>query len=441
MKWLKALGAAAAAVAVALLVWLIVGNDVANRRLVAVEKAWRDAPGDLDDFAARFPNEETNGAAHHLEAAAAPLDIDLRPRSDVPAGSSLAIPDRANRDRQLLREYLDAELSKASGEAASPSPEAATVLDRMAPHLGAVKKALAGGEPRWRMEAVRGFEARIPNLLGQIQLQRVLLSSALREASRKDASTANSLLEASWALNAPLLARPELISQLIAVAVCRMQAGVIRKAPGPSGPWIARLGELDPRKGILESFRGEAWAMREAMRRGVTVDVESGEPTVPSRIGALVRGPGERLSSCEYLGGLRELVVVAGSRPVSEDSGQALRSAFESGASRWGRAPGAAAANLIQAFERVDRLVVDLELTRKVLEARAARGMAKEWPAIVPGVESTVLKGAQWNYAVTPDGHASIELSRRLDWGKTFGLVLPTRWVSANGDAFPSSRP
>lgn len=431
MKWLKALGTAAAAVAVALPVWLIVGNDVANRRLLAVEKAWREAPGDLDDFIARFPDEETNGAAHRLEAAAAPLDVDLRPRSDVPAGSSTATPDRANRDRQILREYLDAELSNPSGEAAPPSREAATLLDRMDPHLGAVKKALAEGEPRWRMETARGFEARIPNLLGHIQLQRILLASALREASRKDASAANALLEASWALNAPLLARPELISQLIAIAVCRMQAGALRKAPVAPGPWLTRLGTLDPRKGILESFRGEAWAMRESMRRGVTVDVESGEPTVPSRIGAFLRGPLERLSGCAYLGGHRELVVAAGSRPVSDGSREALVSAFESGASRWGRAPSVAIPNLVQAFDRADRLVVDLELTRKVLELRAARGTAKEWPAAVPGVGTTVLTDANWTYAVTPGGDASIELSRRLDWGKTFGLVLPTRWVSA----------
>src|SRR5512147_1565791 len=120
MKWLKAVGAAAAAVAVGLVIWLVVGNDVANRREMEVMKAWAEAPGSLPAYVARFAAEETNAAAHRLEEAAAALDIELRPLSEMPAGPQTEVSKRAIQDRQTLREYLDAELSTPAGSAGPP---------------------------------------------------------------------------------------------------------------------------------------------------------------------------------------------------------------------------------------------------------------------------------------------------------------------------------
>jgi hypothetical protein len=431
MKWLKALGAAAAAVAVMLVVWLVVGNDVANRREMEVMQAWAEAPGSFPDFLARYPFEETSGAAHRLEAAADPLGLDLRPRARPWTGPEDDSSKKASQERQLINAYIDVELSKPSATPEPPSPEAAAVLDRMAPHLRAVEHALAAGEPRWRMEIARGFEARIPNVLGQFQLQRILLASALRATAKRDVAGAEALLEASWALNAPLRARPELTSQFISIAVGRMQAGVLRKVPVAPESWIERLSGFDPRQGMIDAFRGEAWGIGKLIRYAAT-DPYGEATSVVSRLTRVLRGPIDRIQAAQVQENWREIILAAMRSPVSDGDG---KTAFPAAKPSWsvaGILAAVAMPNIADALKRANRLTVELELTQKALQVRAARGSSKRWPTPVPGVETSALRDARWIYTLTPDAHASIELSRCLDWGQTVGLVLPTRWTSAD---------
>jgi hypothetical protein len=88
--------------------------------------------------------------------------------------------------------------------------------------------------------------------------------------------------------------------------------------------------------------------------------------------------------------------------------------------------------NIQNAFLRADRLVVDAELTAKVLEARRLRREGGgRWPAAIPGVESSRFPGASWRYEVSPDGGMSLAFSRELasPYGK--GVTpLPLRFTS-----------
>jgi hypothetical protein len=394
-------------------------------------RAWREAPGSLDAFIARFPAEETNEAAHRLEAAAAPLDIDLKPRSTPPSGPSTESSKSVSQETQTLREYAEAELSTPAGAAGPPSPAVSAILDRMAPPLGAVKQSLAEGEPRWRMEIARGFDAPIPNLLGLLQLQRILLASALRSAAARDVQGAEALLEASWALNAPLRARPELISQIISTAVGRWQAGVLRKVPVPPERWIRRLSGYDPRQGIIDAFRGEAWGIGELIRYAATGPYGEAA-SVGARLTRVLRGPIDRIQAAQVQENWREIILAAMRSPVSDGDGKTAFPAAKPSRSVAGILAAVAMPNIADAWKRANRLTVEVELTRKVLEVRAARGTSKRWPAAVPGIETSALRDARWIYTVIPDGRASIELSRHLDWGTTVGLVLPTHWISAD---------
>jgi len=56
---------------------------------------------------------------------------------------------------------------------------------------------------------------------------------------------------------------------------------------------------------------------------------------------------------------------------------------------------------------------VETELARKVLDLKARRDAAGgTWPAAVPGIESSVCKGARWTYSVAPDGRMTLAFSR-----------------------------
>jgi hypothetical protein len=72
--------------------------------------------------------------------------------------------------------------------------------------------------------------------------------------------------------------------------------------------------------------------------------------------------------------------------------------------------------NTRSSFLRADRLVVDAELTSKVLEAKGLRQNGGRWPAAIPGIETSRYPGAAWRYEASPDGgRRSIAFSRVLD--------------------------
>ncbi len=87
--------------------------------------------------------------------------------------------------------------------------------------------------------------------------------------------------------------------------------------------------------------------------------------------------------------------------------------------------------NLLESFRRLDRLVLDTELTDKVLEARLLRlqNGSEEWPAAIPGIEVSRFPGAKWIYSVSPRGTMSLSLSKEPHWDSS-GLVLPNRFTS-----------
>ena len=66
-------------------------------------------------------------------------------------------------------------------------------------------------------------------------------------------------LEAAWRLNSAIRDDPVLITQLIAIAVTRLHAGVLRKLEDVPEIWQTRLRELDYRTSFLDAMRLEGW--------------------------------------------------------------------------------------------------------------------------------------------------------------------------------------
>ncbi len=208
MKWLKALGAAAAAVAVGLVIWLVVGNDVANRREIEVMQAWAQAPGSFAAFLARYPFEETNEAAHRLEAAADPLGLDLRPPARPLDGSGDRFVEEGKPGKAAHRRLCRPRAVEAVRDGGAP---VAGGRGRSRPDGPASGRGGAGAG-RGRAPVADGRRPRIrradpETCSDRSAFRRVLLASALREASRKNIAVAEALLEASWALNVPLRAQ------------------------------------------------------------------------------------------------------------------------------------------------------------------------------------------------------------------------------------------
>ena len=131
----------------------------------------------------------------------------------------------------------------------------------------------------------------------------------------------------------------------------------------------------------------------------------------------------------DYSDLVRAELVSLRSTPVSD---RAPESASPKG---WGLSHTLASAfvpNIRNLFARADRLVVDAELTSKILEAKhLRRENGGRWPAAIPGIEKSAFPDASWRYEVSPDGsRILIALSRALASPEGWKRSLPLRFSS-----------
>ena len=65
---------------------------------------------------------------------------------------------------------------------------------------------------------------------------------------------------------------------------------------------------------------------------------------------------------------------------------------------------------------KVNKSILDLELTQKILQVKALAAQAGKWPSSVPEMESSICPGAKWLYRLAPDGTMSISFSEQPEW-------------------------
>jgi len=149
------------------------------------------------------------------------------------------------------------------------------------------RQLLSGPVPRWELQIERLLSAPVPNLGGNIDLQKLLLADALAHVAVGDHEGALERLESSWRLNAALREDPMLITQLVSMAVTRMQVGVLRQLGDAPVIWPSRLNDVGYRDTFLVALQLES-------RFWIEFDSQGGlwaAPNVLQRIAWKVTGP------------------------------------------------------------------------------------------------------------------------------------------------------
>ena len=381
-------------------------------RAPGAEADWRKEFGDPDRKLAAFPRHEDSETSVRLVELARIVGVDLaRPKSQQPGG--LESGDKRILS-QAISHYDEEELTKPSGEIEPPSDAVRDFLEERNREIGDVVTFLSTSEsPEWKVDVLLGYEAPIPNLLGQIRLQRLLIAQALSRAQLGREDEAGQAFRASWNLNASLRDRPDVISQLIAIAVARMHAGLARRLTLDAAEWHERLLDHDYRASLLRALEVESIVGVRLWPGSSLWDRASRADFLDQRRAFLV--------------GLRDSSVAADGQTQISSEGSRLESSP--------RSPGAIiemmmVPNLANSIRRADRLIIDLELTERILEARTRRAGLGHWPAAIPGLETSRMVGEHWNYFVGNDGRMTIYFSRELHWEGQRGWMLPLRYES-----------
>jgi hypothetical protein len=388
------------------------------RKEKSVRARWAQSVGSLEEFQKGIPETKKNSEAQALEALAAKMG--LAQEEAKPPWKDVKSP---------LYDYVKTELDKPTSDVQPPPAAVASFLRDQREDIAALRQQLVNGAtPKWDERRTGLYQAPLPRILPIIEMQRLLAADALEALQCGEKDRAAEDLEASWKLQEALSHRPELISVLVRAALVRLEAGVLRKFDGAPAAWDERLGSYDPKAELLNGYRYEACA---------TLEIgDPGRARTPVLEGNWLQ---RRLSSRLTLPYLR--LCAAGSADVLLDFVEAVRDAGPCSLDLtakitpifkkipwWNAIARVAVPDVAPSQYRAGRTRVDVELTRKILEARATRDKnGGKWATAIAGIEDSVCKGEKWSYAVSGD-KMTFAYSKELPAPPSQPFVLPLKF-------------
>ena len=395
---------------------------------------WATYPASLDEILLRYPSSDANQTAIDVERLAADIGIDVVPKAAErklrPSADAAAAYEKS---RLAVSDYLNEQLTRVDSGVSAPLPGAAGFLLERRDAIEALCARLEHGDPpRWERHLESLNAMRIPNLLGLMNLHRALLADAFLRQSQGDDQGALRDIEASWTRITALRDEPVVIDQLIAIAIARLQAGTLRHVPAAPAGWRDRLREHDYHDSLLAALQVQGWMWMHAdMPHTLSLD-----DSVFTRLGLVVGEPYLRAcmeNTAEIWS--RQLVRLARSRALCGVATESLEAETLAEIPWWNRFGGDVVKNLPGAMLRSARFDLDVELTARVLELRAAKRDAGSWPAaLMAEAESEACPGARWIYEIAPGNERSIALDRDVTWPGQVGAILPNRYVTSRRD-------
>jgi hypothetical protein len=232
--------------------WIISDGVSSGAMRKAGEESWPLGLGTLASVEARVQPRQTNDAARQLIVLVKPLDLSFAP-------SEMTLPPST--PRTAIGEYVRREHARAEAAIGEPPAEVVTYLDSHASEIDALRDHLLRSESiQWDLEPSKGYDGSIPSLRDHMQVARLLAARALVRGRAQDVQSWDDL-HAVWRLTQSLEARPELISQLIVLAMARMVNAEAWKLPAPAPAWVEELRKVDHRRLLTAAHQYEMWGM------------------------------------------------------------------------------------------------------------------------------------------------------------------------------------
>jgi hypothetical protein len=336
---------------------------------------------------AKLAPSRKNASAEELESLALALGIDFRRPLEDPTSRHASKEDFSAYQRAAFADWLNAQLAVADDSIGPPPADIREFLEQRQKMVMRVVRLLGREVPAWDFDA-RDKAGERPELFGSIRLGRLLVSAALVEERAGDHGLAGDLLEASWSLSRSFAGRADLSAQIIALAFEKLHAGALRKLSEPPFPWIGRLSGDEPRRAVIDAF--ETMPLSGSRAESALPDESR---LVLSRAWQAMTDPLRKLSPCELAKLSDEDILLPGKEEVERwiQSGgdQNLRVLFD-----------VSVPNSIASIRRADRLLVDREMTRKILKLRQDRAASREkrWPGKLVDDISRICPGAPYEY-------------------------------------------
>jgi len=364
-----------------------------------------------EDPDSRLALSKKSATAEELESLVLALGLDANPKE--PSAEHPSREDREAYHRSAFWSWLDAQLKTADDSIASVPASFQSFLEKRQPTLWRVVGLLEREVPQWDSDP-RANPRDLSGVTLGVALARILTAAALVEERAGRHAQAGDLLEASWSLSRAFSGQPDQLSQLIAVSLGKLQAGALRKMSEPPVQWMDRMSGDEPRRGMLD-------AVDASLVPGHRADGESLDEIrkAQARAWRAVTDRLRELSPCE--------VSKLSSEEIWKPAAEEIARSIEAGADPSLKSlADIATPNITAAIRRAGRLLVDRELTVKILGLRQEKAASHHgrWPEKFLDGDSRVCPGASYEYQ-SRGAAMAIRFKGSIDDGGGSTLVLP----------------
>ena len=385
---------------------LVIANSLADKQEKSIES-------DRQEFLSQFPNSSTNQSANELEKLALPLGLNLvqfvdEEEANIPESQKQAFEEI----KEELDSYLDKAVAQSSDRIEAPPEKLQGYLQANAATLEAIVSYVLKEEPpEWETDvtwiATGDINAPLPNFFGLVNLEKILALDTLEKSRQGRNGEAIATFAASWKIRQSLDGKPELIAQLVNAIALRLQAGVLRQLEQVPPEWQQRLMERELTQEMITAIEGEFLFIYEGTRQVADWELEGAE-------GLFFKSPIGRTygrwsaidtyNSSNSLPGLLETSNVCSFEP------EAIAPVFQQ-VGWWNVLGQIAQPSFSRQWERAGRIMLELELTQKILQVKEIAAKEGQLPESLPNMESAVCPGYQWVYGVAEDKRRSLSLT------------------------------
>ena len=370
-----------------------------------------------ETFEVSYPKATVSAAVLTLETLSAALGNDMSPEDPERPHPTAEAANAVRSSISALSSWLRHELEEPGDKVGASGPGVAEFLTANASTIDKIVSLVAGNqEIAWDLDVARGIDAPLPNLLGVTRLQRILAAQALLDIRNGDPYEALTIVDGMWRICEALAARPELITQVIALQQARYAEGILRKVSAPAYGWSERLREEGLYHALLAALQNDPWISATDPNRAEHAAIRA---RVSRRfVDGLIAE-----SAC---GWSRE--AIAHEWEVAGSGEGALEEDITAMASD----------EIVDMLLRSNRFLLDSEMTALVVEARIDKAADRDgrWPEKLPNLESSVCPGRFYTYRRA--GGANLDFPGAVPRGDRDSLALP---MSFRGAPTPTPTP
>jgi hypothetical protein len=379
------------------------------------------------DFFNQFSSHPRNAAAKQFDRLSLDLGFSANDASDLRSQVNPEAKLAYEAIEKSLIRYLSTQTTKLGGPLDTLPPKLRTYLSRYGDLLTPLQDHILQSDSlQWEIDFARMSDGNypFPGFVNVLNVQRLLLLSAIDHSQQQRSGEMLAALEASWQLNQAIAQRPDLVSQILVSVVSEQQAGILRhleNLPEPvSALWQRRLAQQIGHQSVLSGLEFDAWLQYQILQKSIlpTAAYVTDEPTARlTNALAYWFSPAYylRLTSIDNTQTVHRALERLSQLDVCSTSQTAIEQMLmQETTARWNRGRPIVPDVIAQRWKTSGDRALNLELTQKVLQAKQLSMQNHQWPSDMPNLASEVCPQAQWVYQRAADNSITLSLSVQL---------------------------